>query len=64
VLVLNSGRVSRLSTRSKTSLAMIRAFREAGLWPPTVPTVVLVESLHGHPGHDANANPVPEELRR
>ncbi len=56
MLVLDSGGVSRLSTRSKTSLAMIRAFREAGLWPPTVPTVVLVESLQGHPSRDANAN--------
>ena len=56
MLVLDSGAVSRLSTRSKTSLAMIQAFRDAQLWPPTVPTVVLIESLLGHPGRDANAN--------
>jgi predicted nucleic acid-binding protein len=37
-------------------LALIEEFRSAGLWPPVVPTMVLVESLHGHPGRDANAN--------
>jgi len=25
-----------------------------GLWPPIVPTVVLIESLQGDPGRDAN----------
>jgi len=27
-----------------------------GLWPPIVPTMVLIESLHGDPGKDANAH--------
>ncbi len=56
MLVLDSGGLSRLSARSKKALALIEEFRRAGLWPPVVPTMVLVESLHGHPGRDVNAN--------
>jgi hypothetical protein len=26
------------------------------MWPPIVPTMVLVESLHGDPARDANTN--------
>ena len=35
---------------------MIVALREQNLWPPVVPTVVLVESLEGHAGRDASTN--------
>ena len=56
MLVLDSGGFGRLSERSKKALAIIEEFRLAGLWPPVVPTMVLVESLQGHPGRDANAN--------
>jgi len=56
VLVLDSGGVTRLSVRTARSLALIRGFVAADLWPPVVPTVVLVESLQGHPGRGANAN--------
>ncbi|HEY9349519.1 MAG TPA: hypothetical protein VIP75_02415 [Acidothermales bacterium] len=56
MLVLDSGGVSRLAERSPTSVAMIRAFRTAGLWPPLVPSVVLVESLRGSAGPDARTN--------
>jgi predicted nucleic acid-binding protein len=56
MLVLDSGGITRLSARTGRSIALIRGFVEAELWPPLVPTVVLVESLHGHPGRDANAN--------
>jgi predicted nucleic acid-binding protein len=35
---------------------LILAFREQGLWPPKVPSVVLVECLQGHAGRDANEN--------
>ena len=56
MLVLDSGAVSALASRSTWSLARIRALVRAGLWPPTVPTVVLVESLVGRPDRDANAN--------
>jgi hypothetical protein len=56
VLILDSGGFSRLSTRSRFALAVIDELRRADLWPATVPTMVLIESLQGHPGKDANAN--------
>lgn len=56
VLVCDRGGLSRLAARSPTSLALIRALRAAELWPPVVPTVVLVESLRGHAGADARTN--------
>jgi hypothetical protein len=56
VLVLDSGGVTRLAESSRESLALILAFREQGLWPPRVPSVVLVECLRGHAGRDANEN--------
>ena len=56
MLVLDSGGFSRLSERSRKALALIDELRNAGLWPPVVPTMVLVESLRGHPGRDAKAN--------
>jgi hypothetical protein len=74
VLVLDSGGVTRLAERSRDSLALILAFREQGLWPPKVPSVVLVECLQGHAGRDANedrflktcdiAQAIPESLAR
>jgi predicted nucleic acid-binding protein len=56
VLVLDSGGLSRLSARTKTAVSLIRAFRAQELWPPVVPTMVLVESLHGDPRRDANTH--------
>ena len=56
MLVLDSGAVSHLAERSRPALAMIVALREEGIWPPTVPSVVLVECLRGHAGRDANEN--------
>ena len=56
MLVLESGGVSRLAERSRQAVALILALREQGLWPPVVPSVVLVECLHGHAGRDALAN--------
>ena len=56
MLIIDSGGVSRLAERSKRTLALIRALRDDGLWPPIAPTVVLVESLQGHSGRDANTN--------
>jgi hypothetical protein len=35
---------------------MIQELREGDLWPPVVPSIVLVECLQGHPGRDALAN--------
>jgi predicted nucleic acid-binding protein len=56
MLVLDSGAVSRLAERTRASVAIIVALREEGLWPPGVPSVVLVECLQGHAGRDANEN--------
>jgi predicted nucleic acid-binding protein len=56
VLVLDSGGVSRLAERSQQAAALILEFRAEDLWPPLVPSIVLVECLHGHPGRDALAN--------
>jgi predicted nucleic acid-binding protein len=56
VLVLDSGGVSYLAKRSPKALALILALREEGLWPPRVPSVVLVECLEGHAGRDASEN--------
>lgn len=56
MLVIDSGGVSRLAERSTRALALLRSLRATHQWPPIVPTMVLVESLQGHPGRDANAN--------
>lgn len=56
MLVLDAGGVSRLAERSRQAAAFILALREQGLWPPVVPSVVLVECLQGHAGRDAVAN--------
>jgi hypothetical protein len=54
LLVLDNGTVSRLADRSTRALALIHSLRTAELWPPIVPTTVIVESLHRRPGRDAN----------
>lgn len=56
MLVLDSGAVSRLAERSRESAALIGALQEHGLWPPIVPSVVLVECLTGVGPRDAAAN--------
>lgn len=56
MLVLDSGGLSRLSSRTKTAAALIGSLVDQQLWPPLVPTMVLVESLHGDSGRDANTN--------
>ncbi len=53
---------------------MIAALKAEGLWPPSVPTPVLVESLHGDAARDARTNrllkgcdvveDIPERLAR
>jgi predicted nucleic acid-binding protein len=74
MLVLDAGGVTRLAERSREALALILAFRSAGLWPPKVLSPVLVECLQGHAGRDAVENrflktcdieqAVPESLAR
>jgi hypothetical protein len=56
VLVLDSGGLSRLAARSKTSVSFIRALTAQELWPPLVPSMALVDSLHGDAGRDANTH--------
>ena len=56
MLIIDSGGVSRLAERSARALALIRALRDDGLWPPIAPTVALVESLQGHSSRDAATN--------
>lgn len=56
MLVLDSGGVGRLAERSRQTLALILALRDQGLWPPRVPSAVLIECLEGHAGRDALEN--------
>ena len=56
MLVLDSGAISLLAGRSMRASALLEKLRAKQLWPPIVSTVSLVESLHGHPGRDANVN--------
>ena len=51
-LVLDAGGVSALAG----DRARLTALRQQGLWPPRVPTVVLVESLTGDGRRDFPAN--------
>jgi hypothetical protein len=53
MLVLDSGAVTRLAERSARAAALIAALRAEGLWPPVVPSVVLVECLTGVGSRDA-----------
>ena len=55
-LVLDSGGVTKLARRNADALAVIRVLRHEGLWPPVVPSMVLVESLTGRQRTDANVN--------
>src|ERR1700680_1968569 len=54
MLVLDSGAVMHLAERSARALALIAALRREGLWPPLVPSVVLVECLTGDGSRDAS----------
>ena len=56
MLILDSAAVTKLAERSRQTVALIVALREQDLWPPLVPSVVLVECLEGHAGRDAVTN--------
>jgi predicted nucleic acid-binding protein len=56
VLVLDSGGVTRLARRSQDAAAIIAAFVRDGVWPPIVPSVVLVECLSGRQQNDVLTN--------
>jgi hypothetical protein len=55
-LVLDSGGVSRLARRSEDATALITVFARQGIWPPVVPSAVLIECLRGRPQHDTLTN--------
>jgi hypothetical protein len=56
VFVLDAGGLSRLAERSLRASTLLAALRRENLWPPFVPSPVLVECLTGHAGRDANVN--------
>ena len=56
MLVLDSGGLTRLSRKSQDVAAIIAVFRRDGLWPPVLPSVVVVESLTGRQRNDALVN--------
>jgi predicted nucleic acid-binding protein len=55
-LVLDSGGVSALARPGPTRAGTIQRYRMRDVWPPLVPSAVLVECLTGHAGRDATAN--------
>jgi hypothetical protein len=55
-LVLDSGAVTFFALRRRAALPLVLDLRAQGLWPPSVPVVVLAECLHGHAGLDASVN--------
>ena len=56
VWVLDSSAVSFLAQRSAAATEMLAMMHRRGLWPPRVPTPVLVECLTGQVGRDVVAN--------
>jgi len=52
-LVLDSSAVSYLARRTPATLALITALRDRGVWPPLVPSPVLIECLTGDGSRDA-----------
>ena len=56
MLVLDSGGLTNLAARSSQAAALIRSLRREDVWPPVIPTMVLVESLQARPGRDATLN--------
>jgi hypothetical protein len=55
-LVLDSGAVTRLARRDQDTAGIIAAFVRDGIWPPLVPSVVLVECLSGRQRNDVLTN--------
>ena len=53
---MDSGGVSFLARRNQDAVATIRALVRNGEWPPSIPSVVLAESLTGRQRDDAAVN--------
>jgi hypothetical protein len=56
LLILDSGGVSRLSRQGQDAAAVIAVLKRDGIWPPVVPTAVLVECLSSRQRTDALTN--------
>ncbi|MBP2349531.1 hypothetical protein JOF29_000614 [Kribbella aluminosa] len=54
--VLDSGAVSFFVEGSSRAKAVLAVLGIEGLWPPIVPSAVLVECLTGHPQKDVRTN--------
>lgn len=55
-LVLDSGGLTHLARRRQDTAAVVAVLKRDGLWPPIVPSVVLVESLSGRQRNDVHMN--------
>ncbi len=53
---LDSSALTKLATQDRVTLARVQRLLDRGLWPPVVPTAVLVESLTGSGPRDARVN--------
>ena len=53
---LDSSALTRFATHDRVTVARIQRLKDRDLWPPIVPTAVLVESLTGHGPRDARVN--------
>lgn len=54
--VLDSEAVTALAARTRRAAGILAVMSCEGVWPPVVPTAVLVECLSGRPGEDAMTN--------
>lgn len=55
-LVVDSGGISFLIRSVPHAADLVEKFIRDGLWPPVVPSPVLIEYLQGHAGRDARVN--------
>ena len=55
-LILHSGAVTYLANGSSRAKALMAVFASEDLWPPVVPSAVLVECVTGHPEKDVQTN--------
>ena len=53
---LDSSALTKLATQDRATMARVRRLLDRDLWPPVVPTAVLVESLTGNGPRDARVN--------
>lgn len=53
---LDSSALTKFAAQDRATMARIQRLLERDLWPPVVPTAVLVESLTGNGPRDARVN--------